>query len=129
MRQSQFRHRQPQIVQAPAFIYRQIHRHRHTGRIALNALRTVFRRQQNGFIEHQQLRQLARADFFQHLIHIILLAFHWARVVWTRTAVQMAAEEQRRRAAAEQQSKGLLDDAPDTEKRPDPPEDQEPRQP
>ena len=62
-------------------------------------------------------------------LSVILLAFHWARVVWTRTAVQMAAEQQRRRAAAEQQSKGLLDDAPDTEKRPDPPEDQEPRQP
>lgn len=26
----------------------------------------------------------------------ILLAFHWARVVWTRTAVQLAAEAQRR---------------------------------
>jgi hypothetical protein len=29
--------------------------------------------------------------------------------VWTRTAVQLAAEEQRRRAAAAEQSKGLLD--------------------
>ncbi len=42
-------------------------------------------------------------------IAVILLAFHWARVVWTRTAVQLAAEEQRRRAAAEQQSRSLLD--------------------
>jgi hypothetical protein len=29
--------------------------------------------------------------------------------VWTRTAVQLAAEEERRRAAAERQKKGLLD--------------------
>lgn len=43
-------------------------------------------------------------------IAVILLAFHWARVVWSRTAVQLAAEEQRRRAAAERQGKGLLDD-------------------
>ncbi|MET0701759.1 MAG: hypothetical protein ABWY93_19075 [Mycobacterium sp.] len=42
-------------------------------------------------------------------ITVILLAFHWARVVWTRTAVQLAAEEQRRRAATANQSKGLLD--------------------
>ena len=27
---------------------------------------------------------------------LLLLTFHWARVVWTRTAVQMAAEAQRR---------------------------------
>jgi hypothetical protein len=41
---------------------------------------------------------------------VILLAFHWARVVWTRTAVQLAAEEQRRAASAESQSRSLLDD-------------------
>ena len=29
-------------------------------------------------------------------IAIILLTFHWIRVVWSRTAVQLAAEEQRR---------------------------------
>lgn len=47
-------------------------------------------------------------------IAVILLAFHWARVVWSRTAVQLAAEEQRRRNAAQRQGKGLLDDlAPD----------------
>lgn len=40
---------------------------------------------------------------------VILLTFHWARVVWSRTAVHLAAEEQRRRAAAERQSKGFLD--------------------
>jgi hypothetical protein len=43
-------------------------------------------------------------------IAVILLTFHWARVVWTRTAVQLAAEEERRRFVAERQSKGLLDD-------------------
>jgi len=41
-------------------------------------------------------------------VALMLLAFHWARVVWTRTAVQLAAEEQRRREA-EQQSRSLLD--------------------
>lgn len=54
---------------------------------------------------------------------VIVLAFHWARVVWTRTAVQLAAEEHRRRVAAEYQSHSLLDqlgpddatdDGPDT---------------
>jgi hypothetical protein len=43
-------------------------------------------------------------------IAVILLTFHWARVVWSRTAVQLAAEEQRRRQAAERPPKGLLDD-------------------
>jgi hypothetical protein len=43
-------------------------------------------------------------------IAVILLAFHWARVVWSRTAVQLAAEAERRRIATEQQKKGLLDD-------------------
>lgn len=42
-------------------------------------------------------------------ITVILLAFHWARVVWTRTAVQLAAEAQRRREAAERETKSLLD--------------------
>ncbi|TFV54933.1 hypothetical protein E4P42_24285 [Mycobacterium sp. PS03-16] len=40
---------------------------------------------------------------------VIVLTFHWARVVWTRTAVQLAAEEERRRRAAENQHRGLLD--------------------
>jgi hypothetical protein len=40
---------------------------------------------------------------------VILLTFQWARVVWTRTAMQMAAEEERRRRARENQGKGLLD--------------------
>jgi hypothetical protein len=40
---------------------------------------------------------------------VIVLTFHWARVVWTRTAVQMAAEAERRREAAEASSASLLD--------------------
>jgi hypothetical protein len=42
-------------------------------------------------------------------ITVMLLTFHWARVVWARTLVQLAAEEQRRRVAAQQQSMSLLD--------------------
>ena len=42
-------------------------------------------------------------------IAVILLTFHWARVVWSRTAVHLAAEEERRRVAAERQKKSLLD--------------------
>lgn len=44
---------------------------------------------------------------------VIVLTFHWARVVWSRTAVQLAAEAQRRNATAEQQSRSLLDDLGD----------------
>lgn len=47
-------------------------------------------------------------------ITIIVLTFHWARVVWSRTPVQLAAEEQRRRAAAHQQSRTLLESLPET---------------
>ncbi|BBY48176.1 hypothetical protein MARA_16440 [Mycolicibacterium arabiense] len=43
-------------------------------------------------------------------IAVILLTFHWIRVVWSRTAVQLAAEEERRRLAAERERKSLLDD-------------------
>ncbi|MCV7442002.1 hypothetical protein H7K33_07180 [Mycobacterium paraense] len=42
-------------------------------------------------------------------ITVMVLTFHWARVVWARTAVHLAAEEQRRRIAAQQQSMTLLD--------------------
>ncbi|MCX6482080.1 MAG: hypothetical protein NT146_02155 [Mycobacterium sp.] len=42
-------------------------------------------------------------------ITMMLLTFHWARVVWTRTAVQLAAETQRRQEAADQQARQLLD--------------------
>ncbi|WP_099022751.1 Rv2732c family membrane protein [Mycolicibacterium palauense] len=55
-------------------------------------------------------------------IAIIGLTFHWARVVWTRTAVHLAAEEQRRREAAEQQTRGLLDSLPDESQPPEPPQ-------
>lgn len=40
---------------------------------------------------------------------VILLAYHWARVVAARTALQMATEEHRRRLIAEHERKGLLD--------------------
>jgi hypothetical protein len=49
-------------------------------------------------------------------IAVILLTFHWARVVWSRTAVQLAAEEERRRLAVDRQSKSLLDDLGDDAK-------------
>ena len=42
-------------------------------------------------------------------IAIIMLTFHWARVVWSRTIVQLAAEEQRRQAAAQRQARTLLE--------------------
>jgi hypothetical protein len=32
---------------------------------------------------------------------VVFLTFHWLKVVWTRTNIQLAAEEQRRIAAAE----------------------------
>lgn len=54
-------------------------------------------------------------------ITLIVLTFHWARVVWSRTAVQLAAEEQRRLDAASLQTRGLLDDVGDPK---DPPPDQ-----
>lgn len=52
-------------------------------------------------------------------ITLVALTFHWARVVWSRTLVQLAAEEDRRNAVADQQAKKLLDDLPGSE-RPDP---------
>lgn len=51
---------------------------------------------------------------------VILLTYQWVRVVWARTAVQLAAEEQRRREAAENQTRGLLDDLPPDEAGPGP---------
>lgn len=44
---------------------------------------------------------------------VILLTYHWARVVAARSAVQLAAEEQRRRADSEGQTKSLLETFPD----------------
>ena len=41
---------------------------------------------------------------------VIVLTFHWARVVWSRTVVQLAAEAQRRDATAQHQTRGVLDD-------------------
>ncbi|MBV8349956.1 MAG: hypothetical protein JOZ49_21295 [Mycolicibacterium sp.] len=47
---------------------------------------------------------------------VMVLTFHWARVVWSRTAVHLAAEEERRRAAAERQSKGFLEGLDDNDR-------------
>jgi hypothetical protein len=46
-------------------------------------------------------------------ITVIVLTFHWARVVWARTALQLAAEEERRRAVSRRQKKGLLESLDD----------------
>ena len=40
---------------------------------------------------------------------VIVLVFNWARAVWARTALQLAAEEERRRITAERQNKGFLE--------------------
>lgn len=42
-------------------------------------------------------------------IAIAVVSFHWARAVWARTALQLAAEGERKRAVAERNKKGLLD--------------------
>lgn len=47
-------------------------------------------------------------------ITVIVLTFHWARVVWSRTAVQLAAEVQRRDATVLRQSRRLLDELGDS---------------
>jgi hypothetical protein len=44
---------------------------------------------------------------------VIVLTYNWARVVWARTALQLAAEEERRRAAAKRQTRGLLESLDD----------------
>jgi hypothetical protein len=42
-------------------------------------------------------------------IAVIVLAINWARIVWARTALQLAAEQERRRVAGERQQRGLLE--------------------
>lgn len=42
-------------------------------------------------------------------IAVLLLTFHWIRVVWSRTAAQLADEEHRRAEAAAEQSRTLLE--------------------
>jgi hypothetical protein len=56
-------------------------------------------------------------------ITVMVLTFHWFRVVWSRTIVQLAAEEQRRQIVAQQQSKTLLDSLDDNPEHPEKPED------
>jgi len=46
-------------------------------------------------------------------ITVIVLTYNWARAVWARTALQLAAEEERRRAVAKRQTKGLLESLDD----------------
>jgi hypothetical protein len=43
-------------------------------------------------------------------IAVIAVTYNWARAVWARTALQLAAEEERRRRVAQRQRRGLLDD-------------------
>lgn len=54
-------------------------------------------------------------------IAVLALTFQWARVVWSRTIVQLAAEEQRRRVVGQQQSKTLLDSLDESGKPETPP--------
>ena len=61
-------------------------------------------------------------------ITVIVLTYQWARIVWSRTIVQLAAEQQRRRVAGEQQSKTLLDSL-NTPTEPDNPETPPPAEP
>lgn len=51
-------------------------------------------------------------------VAVAAVTFHWARAVWSRTALQLAAEEERRRQAAQRQKKGLLDGLDDDSDRP-----------
>jgi hypothetical protein len=61
---------------------------------------------------------------------VIVLTVTWARVVWARTAIQLAAEEERRRAVAERQKKGLLDSLDDkTDETGEPPDEPGPEKP
>lgn len=57
-------------------------------------------------------------------ITVIVLTFHWAQVVWSRTALQLAAEAERRRNTTALHSRNLLDglDDPDGPDGPDHPD-------
>jgi hypothetical protein len=52
-------------------------------------------------------------------ITVIVLTFNWARIVWARTALQLAAEEERRRAVAKRQNQKLLDSLEDRDPKSD----------
>lgn len=54
---------------------------------------------------------------------VVVLTFHWARLVWSRTAVQLAAEAERRQSTAQLHSRNMFDgldgpEAHDPEDRP-----------
>jgi hypothetical protein len=55
-------------------------------------------------------------------ITVIVLTYNWARVVWARSALQLAAEAERRRAAAKRQTRGLLESLDDDDGDSDGPE-------
>jgi hypothetical protein len=52
---------------------------------------------------------------------VILLTYHWARVVAARTALQLATEEHRRQVASDAQRRGLLDRFTEDDGNPDGP--------
>ncbi|MEB3022478.1 Rv2732c family membrane protein [[Mycobacterium] crassicus] len=53
---------------------------------------------------------------------LIVLTFHWARVVWSRTALQLAAEAERRRSTAQLQTRNVLGNLRPSEDPKDPPQ-------
>ncbi|BDB43401.1 hypothetical protein Mkiyose1665_19000 [Mycobacterium kiyosense] len=59
---------------------------------------------------------------FVSWITVILLTFHWARVVWQRTIVQLAAEQERRRVVSELESNTVLGRPPAEPTDPESPE-------
>lgn len=46
-------------------------------------------------------------------IAVIVLTFHWLKVVWTRTSVQLAAEQERRQRTAEAEQRTIWGDEQD----------------
>jgi hypothetical protein len=48
-------------------------------------------------------------------IAVIVVTYNWARVVWVRTALQLAVEDERRRRVAKRQRKSLLDGLDDSD--------------
>lgn len=55
-------------------------------------------------------------------ITVLALTFQWARVVWSRTIVQLAAEEQRRQVVKDHQARTLLESLDETPRPETPPD-------